>query len=423
MIKLTRLELINICCFEKISLDFKREDKAVNVAVLLGNNGTGKTSIMRSITLGLCDPSSSAGLLQELYCDMIRQGKEEGKIFIYFSSDEINDSQPYSIVTTLRNSPSGQIVIDQETNPKENFPWEDIFVCAYGAARGAFGTIDIREYSLVDSVYSLFNYDAKLQNSELIFRRLKDIDKDPEGVLKKLLNTVDNILMLPEGSTQLDKSGITVSGPWGKFMPHGSLGDGYRAMLALISDFLGWALFYDEKMFFDGISGIVLIDEIEQHLHPDWQRKVVRLLNKQFPKIQFILSTHSPLIASNTNKLLGDDFDSKLFHFKREDNRVISSDIEENLGGLDCDQILSSEAFDYIININPEIAETLKEASMLAVKKVRTDVEEKRLQNFKDALMKVMFPEGRTLIERIVEKEYYSELERKINDFKQILDR
>ncbi len=422
MIYIASLEIEGICCFKDHSkIDFQIANNIAETAIILGNNGTGKTTILRSIALGLCDPSSSTGLMQELYGDMINSEKDTGSVRINFMSNDKNVKAPW-IESTLSRTDSGNIKVEQKTYPEENFPWDDIFVCGYGAARSAYGTIDIREYSIVDSVYTLFNYDSKLQNAELILRRIKDIDTNAQEILKKMLNRIDHILMLPEGSSQLGKEGITVSGPWGQFMPHGVLGDGYRAVVALISDLLGWALFYDETMFFKEITGIVLIDEIEQHLHPDWQRKIVRLLNVQFPKIQFIITTHSPLVAANSNRLSEDDFNSKLFSLKRDETFSQISEVEENLGELDFDQILSSEAFDHIFNINPRLADVLREASILAAKDNRTDKEENKLNKFKNTLKEIMFPKGRTLVERIVERDYYRELEKKVEEFNKIIN-
>jgi predicted ATP-binding protein involved in virulence len=53
----------------------------------------------------------------------------------------------------------------------------------------------------------------------------------------------------------------------------------------------------------DSISGVVLIDELEQHLHPSWQREVVRALRQQFPGVQFIATTHSALCALGTTAI------------------------------------------------------------------------------------------------------------------------
>jgi hypothetical protein len=201
-----------------------------------------------------------------------------------------------------------------------------------------------------------------------------------------------------------------------------SLGDGYRATIAWISDLLGWALFYDETMFNTDISGIVLVDEIEQHLHPSWQRKITRTLNQQFPKIQFIFTTHSPLVAANAGKLFRNDVASKLFHLRYEGENSRISEVEEKLGQLNLNQILSSEAFDYIseAEINPKIEELLRKSSELAAKDDRSEEEEQILIEFKAKLRELMFPKSRTLIERIVESDYHKELEEQIEDFQKI---
>ncbi len=431
---ISRVEIKGICCFDEVKIDFtSKNNEALKVATILGDNGTGKTTLMRCIAMGLCDKSSSVGLIQELYGNWINDKKDEGIIRIEFVpiKNKKNNNPPY-VERTFKKTSSGNIEIANEQINPDPFPWDDVFACGYGAARGTFGTKDYGEYATVDSVYTLFNYDSKLQNAELIIRRIKDIDLyqtsdrskdklDAKVLLKKILNWIDRILDLPEESTQLGKSGITVSGPWGKFMPYMSLGDGYRATIAWISDLLGWALFYDETMFNGEISGIVLLDEIEQHLHPSWQRKIIRLLTQQFPMIQFIFTTHSPLVAANATKLTDTDISSKLFHLNFEGEYSRLTEVEERLGDLNLDQILSSEAFDYIFDINPSINSVLKEASILAAKDQRTTEEEFKLTKFKEALKEIMFPKGRSLIERIVERDYYKELENNIHALNNIL--
>ena len=49
-------------------------------------------------------------------------------------------------------------------------------------------------------------------------------------------------------------------------------------------------------------DGIVMIDEIDMHLHPSWQRKIVDSLTTTFPKVQFIFTTHSPTVLTNVPK-------------------------------------------------------------------------------------------------------------------------
>jgi len=58
-------------------------------------------------------------------------------------------------------------------------------------------------------------------------------------------------------------------------------------------------------------KGIILIDEIDMHLHPQWQRSVIQRLQTTFPNCQFILTTHSPLVISDTQDILVYDLDGQ----------------------------------------------------------------------------------------------------------------
>jgi predicted ATP-binding protein involved in virulence len=72
-----------------------------------------------------------------------------------------------------------------------------------------------------------------------------------------------------------------------------SLSDGYQSVIALASDILEVMLrYYDEVK---DSEGIVLIDEINVHLHPRWKVEIVNLLRDVFPRVQFLVTTHDPL--------------------------------------------------------------------------------------------------------------------------------
>ncbi|MCB9846756.1 MAG: AAA family ATPase [Phycisphaeraceae bacterium] len=82
---------------------------------------------------------------------------------------------------------------------------------------------------------------------------------------------------------------------------------GYQSSLSWLSDLLGHALFEDpafddysnqEKVRFDELQGLVLIDELDLHIHPTWQRGFIGALSETFPGLQFVASTHSPLLLS-----------------------------------------------------------------------------------------------------------------------------
>jgi hypothetical protein len=151
---------------------------------------------------------------------------------------------------------------------------------------------------------------------------------------------IDGALGLEPGATTLTPTGIQIQGPWGSFIVLGALGDGYQATLAWISDFLGHQTVFDQDCPLADVSGIALIDELEQHLHPRWQREMVERLHTQFPNIQFIATSHSPICAGG----LGDlprDASSKLFVLRNGDTAVAAH--EESLPiGMRYDQITTS---------------------------------------------------------------------------------
>ncbi len=190
-------------------------------------------------------------------------------------------------------------------------------------------------------------------------------------------------------------------------------------------DMYGWKMLYEKVMKDPQISGIVIVDEIEQHLHPLWQKEVINRLSRQFKNIQFFVSTHSPIVAINSFKTRRDDPNSKLYYIDwergaKEANSTIS-EIQEPINELDYNQLLESEAFGHMLSSNTKVDELLKEMSELASIDEPTNEQKLILETIKKDLKKLMFPSKRTLIEREVEREYYKELESKADRFNELL--
>lgn len=91
----------------------------------------------------------------------------------------------------------------------------------------------------------------------------------------------------------------------GKWVQLRNLSDGYKGIISLTADIAYRAIKLNphlgERAVLD-TEGIVLIDEIDMHLHPKWQRHIVGDLKRTFPKIQFIVTTHSPFIVQSLKK-------------------------------------------------------------------------------------------------------------------------
>lgn len=433
---ITKIKLTNTRCFKTINLDLSNDGETIKWTTVLGDNATGKTTLLRSIAIGLCDETSAAGLLREIPWAFRKQNNEDEDAVIEIDLTDKKNMQ-YTIKTTIAFKKNIERVKrkiwniqENSTIPDDEFQWDEIFVCGYGAGRGTDGTVDYLKYSTINAVYTLFAYDQPLQNPELAMRRLiqkfeeSETSDSKNKALDWLKNQLRPILLLntPQDDILLEKDGIWVENAnWGK-VPFAAIGDGYKGTLTWLMDLISWASLFADDIFDETIKGIVLIDEIEQHLHPKWQRTIVTLLRNAFPKIQFITTTHSPLVAADACKLLIDDLESKLFHLRFDGNFVQLSEIEEILGELNFDQILSSEAFDYIYDVSPQIEDILRQASILAAKGDQRLPDENLIyEKIKNEIKKLMFPEGKTHIERHIEREFYEELAKENEKLKKIL--
>ncbi|MCP4215756.1 MAG: AAA family ATPase [bacterium] len=145
--------------------------------------------------------------------------------------------------------------------------------------------------------YSLFNTDGILLNIEyeLLIWYLK---KDPrfDIVKKALLHLLPYIadITIDENDTPIyiEKETATPGGVY-KPLPFSKLAAGHKSIIAMVGDIM--IRFFKQQGAVEpkDLGGIVIIDELDLHLHPKWQRKLPALLSEVFPKIQFIASTHS----------------------------------------------------------------------------------------------------------------------------------
>ncbi|MCY4375587.1 MAG: AAA family ATPase, partial [Spirochaetaceae bacterium] len=88
----------------------------------------------------------------------------------------------------------------------------------------------------------------------------------------------------------------------GHAAPWSQLSDGYHVFIALVADIARRAVTLNQ---FDGVyaparvEGVVLIDELDLHLHPRWQRVALPRLREAFPRLQLVVTTHSPQVLSS----------------------------------------------------------------------------------------------------------------------------
>ena len=259
-------------------------------------------------------------------------------------------------------------------------------IFGYGAAR-RMGKSNLDNKELDDPLASLFSssielYDAEERLLDLDYLRLTD-DKHQKR-LQRIKQVFAAILpdVSDESSVQIlgtktredfgEAGGVRFTTPYGD-VPLSGLSLGYQTTLAWVLDLaIRLNKHYPESDNPLSEPAIVLVDEIDLHLHPSWQRQITAYLMQHFPKTQFIVTAHSPLMVQSA-------VDANLVVLQEEDGQVKIENHPDFVEGWRADQILTSKLFDVPAR-SPRIQELLDERYSLLIKEERTPWEEQRLQ-------------------------------------------
>ena len=141
-----------------------------------------------------------------------------------------------------------------------------------------------------------------------------------------------------------------------------NLSDGYSAIISIISELILRMEAHNVKSY--DLEGIVIIDEIETHLHVDLQKKILPFLTEFFPQIQFIVTTHSPFVLSSISNATICDLET----------RIVTTD----LSNYSYDALI--ESYFKADKYSDEVKEKIKEFEKLVLKKELSDVEKDNLR-------------------------------------------
>ncbi len=364
MLYIKSLSLENVKCFGKRqTIDFTQgKDKIAQWTVILGDNGAGKTTVLRSLVAMLPLPRNYAMQAHHLELSFV-------KWIGYVNFDRPSQSENFEIGlqicdskirftcsgnTTELRATGEPFAHDPESFRASNFEYDSYpssefhrpICIGYGASR-RMARKSISDKIAEDVSRTLFDDEALIQNSEEYLLKLALSDTSSDQVESQQIKNVKELLLrvLPSGVKDIRVKEIDrlewqvqVETPYG-WVPMNELSLGYKTTIAWLIDFATKMIYFHEKSenpFAE--PAILIIDEIDLHMHPAWQREIIQQLTDLFPKTQFIVTAHSPLIAQAA-------LDANIVVLKREGDEVVVYNDPAIVRSWRIDQVLTSDLF------------------------------------------------------------------------------
>lgn len=403
------LQLQNVRCFgQRQTLDLRGTSGELSQwTLLLGNNGVGKTTLlqclnwMRPVPYERPDGQPAAEQAAKVQpaltnaenaalSSLLRDGENDLTLDASFGKGQTFQTASNPSIHTGIHISGNQGRLDSlelTQNTGEVPPEPTIF--GYSANR-RMGLSNLDGSEMVDQSATLA-WDAwdstELFDAAEILERLdyaagknrpqannllEKIKKALVAILPDI-QTSRNIRMLgPSLGSDSQKSGVRFQTQYGD-VPLSALSLGYQTVTGLALD-MAWRLIQQNPGHSSPLAqpAIVLIDEIDLHLHPLWQRQIMSKLSLYFPAVQFIATAHSPLMVDANPQ-------TNLAVLSEHDGEVLIENNPQAVEGWRVDQILTSELFGLDTTRAPHVQALLRERQIILAKKLRTAGENQRL--------------------------------------------
>lgn len=304
---LKRIQISQIRAIDNVALDFisaasTRPGFLRQHTVMVGDNHAGKSTALRAIALVLAGSDALAGLLQEP-ARWVRNGQKEGRISATLVAPDGREFEAALMLnpswnvrkTLTKNEQSLAALNAALASPQGGF-----LTLGYGVARrpaleaqaDSNGSADLFAHPRARHVATLFSPDATLAP----LREWAQDSAALRSMLKVFLPgmTVEKVDHGPKGGAGLGLLLKTVDGS----IPFSQLSDATQTLVNLFGDVL-FRISNASKGAKNPLktSGVLLIDELELHLHPVWQRTLVASISAAYPNLQIIGTTQSPMVA------------------------------------------------------------------------------------------------------------------------------
>jgi predicted ATP-binding protein involved in virulence len=421
--KVKRLELKGFRGFDEIVLDFDTTPQ--RPTVFIGNNGVGKSSILDGLAILLSwfiteiefdlDPQKNAELnihlegdknvtynvqktmfitqfLRRFNIDEIKNSYDKafGKITIdnqsepiewYGSSERLDFGTGFASNTAkLEDLLIKKIVNNARKNPlnsNENLPIITYYPVNRSVNKVSLESQDIVSTKPIDAYKNALGEEGiDFESFSRWFRNTEDLEseriRDEANYQDKQLVAVRNAIhtLIPEfDDLRVRRKTLKMTvNKNGQELTINQLSDGEKCLLAMVGD-IARRLAIANPSLDDPLQGegIVLIDEIELHLHPKWQRKIIPDLTRTFPNCQFIVTTHSPQVLSHV-------YSENIYILQSTPDGIIACQPESSYG-RDSNQILEN-----VMDVSAYPEEIEKELLKLFRLIDRNDLEEAKQQ-------------------------------------------
>ncbi len=314
--KITHLSLKQFRCFEHFDIDLVHP-----ITVLVGKNASGKTAVLDALTTGLAAWGGvlGTGEAAELRLEDVRaiaraDGVEDEQMFpaevlITFETTKVSQAQ---FLRFDRGPSSGgsyvEVGVAMRLAASRGASLPVLLAFGTDRAIGPSGAADLRpearptRSTAYEAVRSTLPQRARMRDwlAHQTFIELQDGIPLPE--LRSVTHAVHECIEGASGFRYSVKRGALEIRIDGATMPLDRLSDGQRTLLLLVADIARRAAQLNPHLGENAArdtEGVVLLDEVELHLHPAWQRQVLPSLRRAFPNMQFIVTTHSPQVVAS----------------------------------------------------------------------------------------------------------------------------
>jgi predicted ATP-binding protein involved in virulence len=327
--KIRQLELQNFRCFDQKTFEFSDQFN-----VFIGDNATGKTAILDALAIGIgsfflgIDKIDSVNINKDEIRRILRKEGEtltlEPILPVVVSCQGCLDVTEMSWTreiktdggSTTREGAKKILQYARELQQKVRIQDQDRekiilpVISYYSTGRLWVQHREIKNTKGPDSRFlgykNCLTKSNEMKKIMLWFKKweLASLQQGrPLGTLSGVKEAIKNCMEdWQDVKYDVVQNKLVATAQDGRTLPFNMLSDGVKNMIGMVADIAYRCVTLNPQ--FDGEAarltpGIVLIDEIDLHLHPKWQHRVVEDLKRTFPKIQFFATTHSPLIIQS----------------------------------------------------------------------------------------------------------------------------